>query len=231
VWLGKGSPWRASGCNDHVEHIVPAWVEPKKKSLHATEQARPDVAQARQDWATEQPQLGIEHLVFLDETWASTNMTPIRGRSPKGTRCPGSTPYGHWHTTTFLCALRSDGLVAPLVLDGPINGRAFSAWVHQVLVPELRPGDIVVMDNLGSHKVAGIREAIEAAGAELRYLPPYSPDFNPIEQVFAKFKAGLRKTAARTVETLWSAVGTLLDQFQPTEFERYMRHSGYGQSG
>jgi transposase len=214
-----------------VEHIVPAWVEPKKKSLHATEQARPDVAQARQDWATEQPQLGIEHLVFLDETWASTNMTPIRGRSPKGTRCPGSTPYGHWHTTTFLCALRSDGLVAPLVLDGPINGRAFSAWVHQVLVPELRPGDIVVMDNLGSHKVAGIREAIEAAGAELRYLPPYSPDFNPIEQVFAKFKAGLRKTAARTVETLWSAVGTLLDQFQPTEFERYMRHSGYGQSG
>jgi transposase len=214
-----------------VEHLVPAWAEPKKKSLHAAEQERPDVAQARQDWAAEQPQLAIERLVFLDETWASTNMTPTRGRSPKGTRCPGSTPYGHWHTTTFLCALRSAGLVAPLVLDGPINGRAFSAWVQQVLVPELRPGDIVVMDNLGSHKVAGVREAIEAAGAQLRYLPPYSPDFNPIEQVFAKFKTGLRKTAARTVETLWSAIGALLDQFQPSEFERYMRHSGYGQSG
>jgi transposase len=214
-----------------VEHFVPAWIKPKKKSLHAAEQERPDVAQARQEWVAEQPQFAIEHLVFLDETWASTNMTPRRGRSPKGTRCPGAAPYGHWHTTTFVCALRSAGLVAPLVLDGPINGRAFSAWVHQVLVPELRPGDIVVMDNLGSHKVAGIQEVIEAAGAQVRYLPPYSPDFNPIEQVFAKFKTGLRKTAARTVETLWSAVASILDQFQPSEFERYMRHSGYGQSG
>jgi transposase len=169
--------------------------------------------------------------VFLDETWASTNMTPARGRSPKGTRCLGRTPHGHWHTTTFLCALRSEGLVAPLVLNGPVNGRAFAAWVHEVLAPELRPGDIVVMDNLGSHKVAGIAAAIEAVGAQLRYLPPYSPDFNPIEQVFAKLKSGLRKTAARTVETLWSAIGTLLDQFQPAECERYMRHSGYRQSG
>jgi transposase len=158
-------------------------------------------------------------------------MTPTRGRSPKGTRCPGRAPHGHWHTTTFICALRNDGLVAPFVLDGPINGRTFSAWVQEVLVRELRPNDIVVMDNLGSHKVAGVREAIEAVGAKLRYLPPYSPDFNPIEQVFAKFKAGLRKTAARTVDTLWSAIGSLLDQFQPAEFERYMRHSGYGHSG
>jgi transposase len=214
-----------------VENLGPAWAESKKKSLHATEQERPDVAQARQDWAAEQPDLAIKRLVFLDETWASTNMTPTRGRSPKGTRCLGRTPHGHWHTTTFLCALRSEGLVAPLVLNGPVNGRTFAAWVHEVLVPELRPGDIVVMDNLGSHKVAGIAAAIEAVGAQLRYLPPYSPDFNPIEQVFAKLKSGLRKTAARTVETLWLAIGTLLDQFQPAECERYMRHAGYRQSG
>ena len=169
--------------------------------------------------------------MFLDETWASTNMTVTRGRSPRGTRCPGQAPYGHWHTTTFLCALRTDALVAPLVLDGPINGDAFRAWVEQALVPQLRPGDIVVMDNLGSHKVAGIAAAIETAGAQVRYLPPYSPDYNPIEQVFAKFKTLLRSTAARTMEALWCACGTLLDQFSADECERYIRHAGYGQSG
>jgi transposase len=168
--------------------------------------------------------------VFLDETWASTNMTPIRARSPKGTRCIGHAPFGHWHTTTFVCALRAEGLAAPLVLDGPINGAAFLAWVRQFLVPELRAGDIVVMDNLGSHKSAGVAAAIEAAGAQLRYLPPYSPDYNPIEQVFAKLKILLRKTAARTVDTLWSAIGALLDQFPPAECRRYIRHAGYGRS-
>lgn len=157
-------------------------------------------------------------------------MTPIRGRSPKGVRCIGRAPAGHWRTTTFISALRCEGLVAPLVVDGPINGQIFRAWVEQMLAPELRPGDLVIMDNLGSHKVAGIHEAIEAAGAQLRYLPPYSPDYNPIEQVFAKMKALLRKSAARTVEALWDTLGSLLDQFTPDECGRYIRHAGYGQS-
>ena len=125
-------------------------------------------------------------------------MTPTRGRSPRGQRCLGYAPFGHWHTTTFVCALSVQGLLAPLVLDGPINGAVFRAWVEQSLVPELCPGDIVVMDNLSSHKVAGVRTAIEGAGAALRYLPPYSPDFNPIEQVFAKLKILLRSTGRRT---------------------------------
>lgn len=214
-----------------MEDLGPAGTEPKKKTVRATERERADVAQARHAWAAEQHHLDVGRLVFLDETWASTNMTPTRGRSPKGTRCPGQTPYGHWHTTTFVCALRASGLTAPCVFDGPINGHAFRAWVQQALVPVLRPGDIVVMDNLGSHKVAGIAEAIEAAGAHVRYLPPYSPDFNPIEQVFAKFKTLLRKTAARTKEALWSACGALLDQFQPDECARYICHAGYGRSG
>lgn len=157
-------------------------------------------------------------------------MTPTRGRAPRGKRCIGRAPYGHWRTTTFVCGLRADGLVAPLVLDGPINGKAFRAWVEQMLAPVLQPGDIVVMDNLGSHKVKGIAAAIQARGAELRYLPPYSPDFNPIEQVFAKLKALLRKTAARTKDALWEAFGALLEQFGSTECARYIRHCGYGQS-
>ena len=169
-------------------------------------------------------------LVFLDETWATTNMTPTRGRSPRGRRCRGQAPYGHWHTTTFVCALRQAGLIAPCVLDGPINGTAFVAWVEQMLAPELRPGDIVIMDNLGSHKVSGVQKAIEAAGAQLRYLPAYSPDMNPIEQVFAKLKTLLRRTAARTQESLWSATGALLDRFLPAECANYIRHCGYGSS-
>lgn len=188
------------------------------------------MAQAREAWAAGQSSLDVDHLVFLDETWASTNMTPIRGRSPKGARCIGHAPFGHWKTTTFVCALRTEGLAAPLVLDGPINGSAFLAWVEQFLAPTLRPGDIVIMDNLGSHKGAGIRQAIEAAGAQVRHLPPYSPDYNPIEQVFAKLKTLLRKTASRTVEALWSSVGALLDQFPPAECRRYIRRGGYGRS-
>ncbi|GAB3467327.1 hypothetical protein GCM10027398_14590 [Azotobacter salinestris] len=173
----------------------------------------------------------MRRVVFLDETWASTNMSPSRGRSPRGRRCPGQVPHGHWKTTTFVCALRSEGLFAPLVLDGPINGQAFRTWVEQALAPTQGAGDIVVMDNLGSHKVAGVREAIQARGAELCYLPPYSPDYNPIEQVFAKLKPLLRKAAARTVDALWSAIGTLLERFPAAECERYIRHYGYGQSG
>lgn len=171
-----------------------------------------------------------DRLVFLDETWATTNMTPMRGRSPRGRRCLGRAPYGHWHTTTFICALRETGLVAPCVLDGPVNGSAFLAWVQQMLVPELGPGDVVVMDNLGSHKVCGVRQAIEAAGAQLRYLPPYSPDMNPIEQMFAKLKMLLRRAAARTQESLWQATGALLDRFSSAECANYIRHCGYGSS-
>lgn len=166
-------------------------------------------------------------LLFLDETWASTNMARRYGRSPLGSRLVAKVPHGHWKTTTFLAGLRHDGLVAPLVVDGPIDGATFRAYVEQHLVPTLRRGDVVVMDNLSSHKVAGVREAIEAAGATLAYLPPYSPDYNPIEQVFAKLKGKLRTVAARTVEELWSAIAIALDDFAPSECRSYLRHCGY----
>ncbi|WP_196868320.1 IS630 family transposase [Polaromonas sp. CG_9.11] len=214
-----------------MQDAGPVRADAKKKTLYASEQQRPDVAQARAAWKSEQPVMAAGRLIFLDETWATTNMTPTRGRSPKGERCLGYAPFGHWHTTTFVCALSAQGLLAPLVLDGPINGNAFVAWIEQFLAPELRAGDTVVMDNLGSHKVVGVQAAIEAAGATLRYLPPYSPDLNPIEQSFSKLKTLLRKAQARTLEALWSAVGTLLDLFGPSECERYIRHCGYCQLG
>jgi transposase len=165
--------------------------------------------------------------VFIDETWASTKMARTHGRAPRGKRLRSPVPHGHWKTTTFVAGLRNCGMVAPMVLDGPINGVAFQAYVDQVLAPELRPGDIVVMDNLGSHKGAGIRAAIEAAGASLLYLPPYSPDFNPIENAFAKLKAMLRKAAARTVDGLWSVIGRSIDSFTPTECTNYFAAAGY----
>ena len=141
--------------------------------------------------------------MFIDETWASTNMARRYGRAPKGERLRAAVPHGHWKTTTFVAGLRSDGIVAPFVLDGPINRAAFETYLARVLVPELRPGDVVIMDNLSSHKGPRVREMIEAAGASLRYLPPYSPDFNPIENAFAKLKALLRKAAERTKSGLW----------------------------
>lgn len=210
---------------------MPLGADTKEVTLHAAEQLRADVAAARSAWRTEQGALPVARLVFVDETWAATNMTRRFGRSPRGVRCIGRVPHGHWHTTTFVGALRAQGLIAPLVLDGAINGAAFRAWVEQCLAPVLRAGDVVVMDNLGAHKVGGVRAAIEATGAELRYLPPYSPDLNPIEQVFAKLKALLRRTAARTQEARWHAVGQLLDQFSSAECSRYLRHCGYTQSG
>ena len=172
----------------------------------------------------------MDHLVFIDETWATTNMTRRYGRSRRGTRLVASVPHGHWKTTTFIGALRADGLTAPTVFDGAINGTSFLAYVEQVLAPTLKPSDIVILDNLSSHKVRGVREAIEAAGAELRYLPPYSPDLNPIEQLFAKLKALLRKIAARSVEALWTTIGDLVDTFEPDECHNYLRHSGYVRS-
>lgn len=157
-------------------------------------------------------------------------MTRLRGRAHGGKRLVSAVPHGHWQTSTFIAGLRHDGLVAPGVFDGAINGAMFLAYVEQVLVPTLTPGDIVIMDNLGSHKVAGVQQAIEAAGAGLLYLPPYSPDLNPIEQVFAKLKALLRARALRSVEALWKALGTLDTFFSPTECVNYLRNSGYFQS-
>jgi transposase len=168
-----------------------------------------------------------ERLVFIDETWTTTNMTRRYGRSPRGTRLVASVPHGHWKTSTFLAAFRLDGITAPCVIDGAVNGIIFLAWVEQFLVPTLRPGDIVVMDNLGSHKVAGVREAIEGAGAELRYLPPYSPDLNPIEQVFAKLKAHLRKAAARTLDGVIAAIATAIDAVPRRERFNFFAAAGY----
>jgi transposase len=165
--------------------------------------------------------------VFIDETWATTAMARRYGRARRGARVVGAVPHGHWKTTTLVAALRSDGLSAPCVFDGAINGARFLAYVEQALAPTLRPGDIVVMDNLGAHKVKGVRQAIEAAGAELLYLPPYSPDLNPIEQAFAKLKALLRSAAARTVDVLWRTIGQILDAFGPTECTNYLAHAGY----
>jgi transposase len=166
--------------------------------------------------------------VFIDETWATTNMARRYGRSAKGERLVAAVPYGHWKTSTFLAGLRQDGITAPCVLDGAVNGHSFRAWVEQTLAPTLATGDIVVMDNLSSHKVAGVRQAIEARGARLRYLPPYSPDLNPIEQALAKLKAYLRKTAARSRDALWDAIGFALDTFTPVECRNYLANAGYG---
>ena len=154
-------------------------------------------------------------------------MARLHGRAPRGERLVGKIPHGHWKTTTFVAGLRSTALAAPCVIDGPMNGDAFLACVEQVLAPTLKPGDIVVLDNLSAHKIPGIREAIEAAGAKLLYLPPYSPDFNPIEQLFAKLKALLRKAAERSVEGLWNRVARLLEAFQPDECANYFRNAGY----
>jgi transposase len=185
------------------------------------------VQAARATWQATQPQLDLSRLVFIDETWVATNMRARYGRCVKGQRLRGHLPHGHWHTTTFRAAWRHDGIVAPAVFAGPINGVTFLAWLPQCLVPLLRPGDIVVLDNLSSHKIVGVRAAIEAAGAILLYLPPYSPDCNPIEQVFAKLKARLRTIAARTVGALWQAVGQLLATFSPGECANYFAHAGY----
>lgn len=181
----------------------------------------------RAAWKAAQPKLDPAKLVFIDETWLATNMARRYGRSAKGERLKAPVPHGHWKTTTFLAGLGQHGVIAPLVLDGPIDGECFRAWVEQFLAPALSPGQIVVMDNLASHKVAGIRMAIEACGAELLYLPPYSPDLNPIEMLFAKLKALIRKAAARTRETLWSAVADALKCFAPPECRNYFAHAGY----
>jgi transposase len=199
----------------------------QKKTAHASEQDRADIKEQREAWFDSQLDLDPEKLIFIDETWTTTNMARKNGRASKGERLRAGVPHGHWKTTTFVAGLRLTGMTAPMVLNGPINGQWFQAYVDQVLVPTLSPGDIVVMDNLGSHKRAGVRKAIEAVGATLLYLPPYSPDFNPIENAFSKLKALLRKAAERTVEGLWSRIGELLKEFSPTECANFFAAAGY----
>ena len=170
--------------------------------------------------------------MFIDETWASTNMARTHGRAPRGEQLRGErlrapVPFCHWKTTTFVGGLRRSGLVAPMVLDGPINRDALEAYVEQVLVPDLGPGDVVIMDNLSSHKGPRVRALIEAADATVSFLPPYSPDFNPIEKAFSKLKAMLRKAAERTVDALWNAIGRLIDLFTPNECDNYFAACGY----
>jgi transposase len=182
---------------------------------------------ARQLWRQGQASLDPQKLIFIDETGCATNMIRLRGRALRGKRLPGRTPHGHWKITTFTAGLRIGGLAAPMVLDGPMNGDCFRAYVNQVLIPVLKQGDIVVMDNLSAHKGEDVGIAIQAAGAELRYLPPYSPDLNPIEQAFSKLKAHLRKHKERSVESLWNRIGTLLNGFTPAECQNFFRHAGY----
>ena len=187
-----------------------------------------DVARKRARWRRYQGRVDPERLVFVDETWAKTNMTRTHGRAPRGQRLIGRVPHGRWTTMTFLAGLRTEGIVAPCVIDGPINGPIFLAWVVQFFVPTLRPGDIVVLDNLGSHKGQAVRRAIRDAGAHRFLLPPYSPDLNPIEQFFAKLKTLLRKADERFVDAVWNRIGSLLDQFSSDECARYVAHAGYG---
>lgn len=185
------------------------------------------MARRRASWKRYQGRLDPRRLVFIDETWAKTNMARTHGRGPKGQRVRAKIPHGHWRTLTFLAALRADRIDAPVVLDGPINGHSFLAYVEQFLVPTLAAGDVVILDNLGSHKGQAVRAAIRAAGAKLLFLPSYSPDLNPIEQVFAKLKTLLRKAAERTVEATWQRIGSLLDRFTPQECANYLRNAGY----
>jgi len=190
------------------------------------------VAAERAAWKAFQPEIDIQRLVFIDETGASTKMARLYGHSPYGQRCVAALPHGRWKTTTFVGALRATGMTAPMVLDGPMDGLAFEAYVTQVLVPTLRPGDIVVMDNLAAHKRAevAIAIAIEAAGARLQYLPPYSPDLNPIEMAFAKLKAALRKTAARSIDALVNAIAVALAAFTAQQCLNFFAAAGYDRS-
>lgn len=186
------------------------------------------MARKRGRWKAHQTKIAPGRLVFIDETWIKTNMAPLRGWAPRGRRLRAYAPFGHWKTLTFIAALRSDRIDAPWVLDGPINGQAFLVYVEKVLAPTLSPGDVVVMDNLGSHKGKAAKAAIRAQGAHLIFLPPYSPDLNPIEQVFAKLKHFMRKAQPRDVEATWRTAGQLLSLFTPQECSNYLVNAGYG---
>jgi transposase len=195
--------------------------------LRAAEQTRPDVAEKRRWWDILMMRHPRESYVFIDEMGANTKMTRLYGWGLKSERVIDSVPHGHWKTTTFVGALRTTGVTAPLVIDGAMNGELFLAYVRQQLVPTLTPGDIVVLDNLPAHKVAGVREAIAEASCTLAYLPPYSPDLNPIEKLFSKLKTLLRKHSERTLEALWNRLGCLIDTCTPQECQHYLIHCGY----
>lgn len=199
----------------------------QKKTLIAAEQDRPDVARRRAQWFLYQNRIDPSRLVFIDETWTKTNMAALRGWAPVGQRIKAKVPHGHWKTMTFLAALRHDRVDAPWLIDGPINGERFLLYVEQVLAPTLKRGDIVVMDNLGSHKGKAVRHAIRQNGAKLFFLPKYSPDLNPIEQLFAKLKHWLRKAAQRSVETVCDAIGDILTRIPPAECSNYFANAGY----
>lgn len=185
------------------------------------------MARRRRRWKARQASFDPEKLVFIDETWIKTNMAPLRGWGPKGKRLRAYAPHGRWRTLTFIGALRLDQLTAPCVFDGPINGECFRAYIHQLLVPILRPGDIVVLDNLGSHKGKAIRQAIKKAGARLLFLPPYSPDFNPIEQAFSKVKHWMRCAQKRTLEDACDHIGALVSTITADECQNYFENDGY----
>lgn len=182
---------------------------------------------AREAWVELQPTLAGKRLIFLDETGVTTNMVRRYGRAPRDQRVKGYAPAGHWKITTFIAGLSCDGLVAPFVVDQPMNRQIFTQYVRQFLVPELSPGDIVILDNLSSHKGSEAAALVEACGATLLFLPPYSPDLNPIEMVFAKFKQLLRMAKERTREDLWNRIGAIVDCFLPDECQNYLRHAGY----
>lgn len=185
------------------------------------------MAAARVLWKERQKQLDPGRLVFIDETGTSTNMARLRGRCPRGQRLIGKVPHGHWKITTFVAALRCNAITAPFVIDEPMNGEIFAVYLERCLVPTLHPNDIVVMDNLPVHKSDNVRRIIEAAGATVVYLPPYSPDLNPIEMAFAKLKAHLRKAAERSMPALWDRIGSILELFSPDECANYFTHAGY----
>jgi transposase len=188
------------------------------------------VAQAREAWKANQANLDPDRLVFIDETGASTKMVRLRGRCRRGQRLLAKAPFGHWKTTTFTAGLRRNELVAPFILEGPMNGGAFRVYVEKILVPALAPDDIVVMDNLPAHKVEGLRKMIAGAGAELRLLPAYSPDLNPIEMAFSQLKSHLRKAAERTVPTLWDRIGQCLEEITPQACANYFAEAEYAPS-
>jgi transposase len=198
-----------------------------KKSVAAGERDRPEVARRRAQWTKYQDRVEAERLVFIDETWTRTDMAALRGWAPRGQRLPAKVPHGRWKNYDFLAALRHDRIDAPWFIEGPIDGESFRTYVEKVLLPTLRPGDIVVMDNLGSHKGKIVRQLIRSVGAKLFFLPKYSPDLNPIEQVFAKLKHLLRKAAARTVDAVCAAIGEALQAFPPAECANYLKHAGY----
>jgi transposase len=204
-----------------------AWGLPLKKTVHADEQRRPDVAAARRQWRLWQPLWDARQYVFLDECGVATDLLRRYGRSPIGTRLSDHTPCSHWETHTVVTALRLEGLGAPAVFDGPIDKATFVAYVEQILVPTLRAGDVVVLDNLAVHTHPAVRTAIEAVGAPLRFLPPYSPDFNPIELAFAKLKAFIRAARPRTFDHVCDLIAVALDLFTPTECRHFVRHCGY----